>query len=243
MKSVICLLFFSLLFSTVGVAQERKTEEPVQEEKEANPFQENPASGKQPRLDPRNFKKAQERERANEEDRRTSERNQQKEKKKKGKRKREATGKSLTVTKETNKKKSFQFSEGDRVVIIDNEDESYRGKLSSITPKEVMVGDSTVAVKEITKIRRGFLPVLKKKSAGTGLFIGGAAVTAGGIALGLLSTTVFSSGGPFIIVTAAGITAMLGIDIVGVSISVEGTKLLIEKTRFSIGEKWILGVK
>ena len=40
------------------------------------------------------------------------------------------------------------------------------------------------------------------------------------------------------IVTAVGITTAIGVDIVGVSVAIEGVKLISQKVKWPIGDKW-----
>ena len=175
-------------------------------------------------------------------DRKTSN-NKSKSKKSKKKKKtgKSKSGKNLTIqknTKDRDKAKTFNIYQGEKIVIKTKDGEVYKGVLSNIQAPKFSVGDSVLELNEIKMVKRGFLPILKKRSSGLGLFVGGAAVTGGGTYLGYVSTLVFELGGPFIIVTAMGITTAIGIDIVGVSIAGEGVKLMAERVKWKIGDKW-----
>src|SRR5690606_22127594 len=142
------------------------------------------------------------------------------------------------VVKHEKRDKMREFTVGDKVVIRDKDNRKANGKIAKIAENEIQVADSVFEVKKVEKIGDTFGKVLKQKSSGTGLIIGGIAVTAGGTFVGYASTLVFAFGGPYIIVTAAGITAALGINIVGISIVKEGVVLNAKKNHFKLGKKW-----
>ena len=129
-------------------------------------------------------------------------------------------------------------STGQAKIVKTKDGEKLKGALNKIKAPEFAVGDSIVELNKVLLIKRGFLPVLKKKSSGLGLFVGGVVITAAGTFIGYASTLVFEEGGPFIIVTAVGITTAIGIDIVGVSVAIEGVKLISQKVKWPIGDKW-----
>jgi hypothetical protein len=148
-------------------------------------------------------------------------------------------GKRLTV-KKLKSGNEIDFYEGEKAIVKTRKDERYKGKIVIINSKEYKIGDSLVVMKDLVLLKRGFGKSLVQKLSGTGLFIGGTAVLAGGVFIGYEGLKVFTLGGPFIIVTAAALTAAIAIDIVGVSIMAEGVKFIVQPTKFKIGKKWFI---
>ncbi len=148
-------------------------------------------------------------------------------------------GKRLTV-KKLKSGNEIDFHEGEKAVVKTRKDERYKGEIVIISPKEYKIGDSLVVMKDLVLLKRGFGKSFVQKLSGTGLFIAGTAVMAGGAFIGYEGLKVFTLGGPFIIVTAAALTAAIAIDIVGISIMAEGVKLIVQPTKFKIGKKWFI---
>jgi small nuclear ribonucleoprotein (snRNP)-like protein len=147
------------------------------------------------------------------------------------------SGKHISI-KNTKGEKEVKIFEGEKIIVKTKDGEKLKGVLNKIKAPEFAVGDSIVELNKVLLIKRGFLPVLKKKSSGLGLFLGGVVITAAGTFIGYASTLVFEEGGPFIIVTAVGITTAIGVDIVGVSVAIEGVKLISQKVKWPIGDNW-----
>jgi len=146
-------------------------------------------------------------------------------------------GKHISI-KSNKSDKDYKIYEGEKIVLKTKDGERFKGRLNKIQAPKFMVGDSLIELNEVELIKRGFVPVLKKKSSGLGLVVGGIVITAAGTFIGYASTLVFEEGGPFIIVTAVGITTAIGINIVGISVIIEGAKLASERVKWPIGKKW-----
>lgn len=224
MKNILVLLF--VLVAVYGFGQERKPN-PENEEQPKNKIQQSadPFGNKpqfNPKMPPQNAKNPTLKE---------------EESSKKKRKKPSKSGKHISIKSESSKN-SYKIYEGEKIILKTRKGDKFKGRLSGINAPQFSIGDTTLELNQILKIRRGFIPVFKKRIAGTGLFIGGLVVTGVGTGLGYLSATIFEQGGPVIVLSAVGVTSAIGINIVGVSICAEGVKLGAEKVSWKIGDKW-----